>query len=57
MIEKEIVEWNKAKREKSLEEHHEYLIEKSEKLKGYLDDYINTLKKSKLNQLKKDYEK
>lgn len=27
-------------REKSLEEHHDFLIEKSEKLKGYLDDYI-----------------
>ena len=56
-IQKEIQDWNENKREKSLEEHHDFLIEKSEKLKGYLDDYISTLKKSKLNQLKKDEER
>ena len=44
-------------REKNLDEHHELLIEKSEKLKGYLDDYINTLKMSKLSQMKKDQER
>lgn len=36
-------------REKDLDEHHDLLIEKSERLKGYLDDYINTLKKSKIS--------
>lgn len=50
-------EFKEGHTEKSLDEHHDLLIEKSEKLKGYLDDYIKTLKKSKLGQLKKDKER
>lgn len=47
-------EFNDNEREKDLDEHHDLLIKKSEKLRNYLDDYITTLKKSKLSQLKKD---
>ena len=47
-------EFNDNEREKDLDEHHDLLIKKSEKLRNYLNDYITTLKKSKLSQLKKD---
>lgn len=42
-------EFNDNEREKDLDEHHDLLIKKSEKLRNYLDDYITTLKKSKLS--------
>ena len=33
-------------------DQRDFLIKKSEQLKGYLDDYINTLKKSKFDEIK-----
>ena len=42
-------EFNDNEREKDLDEHHDLLIKKSEKLRNYLNDYITTLKKSKLS--------
>lgn len=39
--------YNIRKNFDTLEEGNDHLLEKSNRLKGYLDDYINTLKKSK----------